>query len=161
MLRFEDVYAQYAHDVYRFAYWLTGNPFDAEDIMAETFVRAWTNLRSIRTETLKAYLLKIARNFYLEQVRKQRRQVTLARSHPDPLPGPEDLAQDRAELAVVQKVLQALPESDRAAFVLRVQHELPYAEIARVLELSEVAVRVKVHRTRKKLLTARVSGEVT
>ena len=57
-------------------------------------------------------------------------------------------------------ILQALPEIDRAAFVLRVQHELPYAEIARVLGLSLTATKVKVHRVRKKLLATRIDKEV-
>ena len=60
---------------------------------------------------------------------------------------------------MVQRVLQALPEIDRAAFILRVQQELPYEEVARVLQLSLVAVKVKIHRARKKLLIARMSKE--
>jgi DNA-directed RNA polymerase specialized sigma24 family protein len=59
----------------------------------------------------------------------------------------------------VQKVLQTLPEIDRAAFTLRVQHEPPYAEIARVLGLSLAAAKVKVHRVRKKLITTCVNKE--
>ena len=58
-------------------------------------------------------------------------------------------------------LLQTLPEIDRTAFVLRVQHELPYAEIARVLGLSPAAVKVKVHRAWVKLLRDRLSEEVT
>jgi len=56
MLKFNDLYFKYAHDVYRFAFWLSGNSEEAKDITSETFVRAWMNLRSIRTETLKGYL---------------------------------------------------------------------------------------------------------
>ena len=64
------------------------------------------------------------------------------------------------ELQRVQRVLQTLSEIDRAAFVLRVQHALPYAEIARMLEISLAAAKVKVHRVRKKLLATRVDKEV-
>ena len=74
----------------------------------------------------------------------------------DPRPGPEKLAECQAELELARRVLQALPEADRAAFALRVDHDLPYAEIARVLQLSVSAVKVKVHRARKKLLVARM-----
>ena len=160
MLTFHDLYVSYAPDVYRFAYWLAGNSVDADDITSETFVRAWTKFGSIRTETLKAYLLKIARNVYLKQMRKERLQTDLKDTHPDPLPGPDKLAEDRAELEMAQRVLQTLSEIDRSAFVLRVQHDLPYIEIARVLELSEAAVKVKVHRARKKMLAARMGKEV-
>ena len=69
------------------------------------------------------------------------------------------MAEDYAEMEMVERVLRAVPEIDRAAFILRVQHELPYAEIARVLQLSLAAAKVKVHRKRKKLLIARMSKE--
>lgn len=149
----------YVSDVYRFAYWLAGNIPDAEDITSETFVRAWLRSDTIRTETLKAYLLQTARNIYLEQIRKQKRHTKLEDSYPDTKPGPMDLAEEHAELAMVRRVLQTIPEIDRAAFILRVQQELTYDEIARVLRLSLSAAKVKVHRARKKLLTARLSEE--
>ncbi len=152
MLRFEELYTQYAQDVHRFALWLSGDPMEAEDITAETFVRAWMHFGSIRMETLKGYLLKIARNFYLMRQRKSKRDVVLVDTHPDPAPGPESVAQVNVSLAKARAFLQSLPECDRTAFVLRVEHELSYGEIARVLEVSEVSARVKVHRTRKKLI---------
>ena len=159
MLDFHDLYQSYAPDVYRFAYWLSGNATEAEDITSETFIRAWINFAAIRTETFKAYLLQIARNIYLESLRKQRFQIYLDDIYPDPHPGPDKLAEDYGELEIVQRVLQSMPEIDRTAFILRVQHDLPYVEIARVLQLSVTAAKVKVHRTRKKLLIARMSKE--
>ena len=65
MLAFRELYARFHHDIFRFAYWLSGNAAEAEDIAPESFVRTWTNMGRIRTETLKAYLLRIARNTYL------------------------------------------------------------------------------------------------
>lgn len=159
MLDFQDLYESYAAEVYRFAFWLAGNAAEAEDITSETFVRAWVRRSVIRTETLEAYLFTIARNTYLERQRKTRRQAALEDVHTDPAPGPDRLVESRLELLEVQRVLQTLPEIDRTAFVLRVQHELPYAEIARVLQLSLVAAKVKVHRVRKKLLARRTESE--
>jgi RNA polymerase sigma-70 factor (ECF subfamily) len=152
MLTFDELYSSYVQDVYRFAYWLTGSQMDAEDITSETFVRAWMRIGSIRMETLRGYLLKIARNVFLTKQRKARRDTQLVDIYPDPSPGPESMAQAHITLADVKSFLQTLPECDRSAFVLRVQYDLSYGEIARVLEVSEVAARVKVHRTRKKLL---------
>ena len=152
MLDFQDLYESYAVEVYRFAHWLASDSSEAEDITSETFVRAWAHNSTIRTETLKAYLFTIARNVYLQRQRKGKRQVALDDVHPDPAPGPQKLAESRLELLRIRSVLQSLPEIDRAAFVLRVEHELPYAEIARILELSLTATKVKVHRVRKKLL---------
>jgi RNA polymerase sigma-70 factor (ECF subfamily) len=160
MLSFQDLYNSYAHEVFRFAYWLSGSVAEAEDITSETFVRAWTHIDTIRTETLKAYLMTIARNLYLGQLRKRKRETELDHTLPDPNPGPEKIAEDRAEVAMIQRYLLTIPEIDRTAFVLRVQHKFPYAEIGRVLQISESAAKVKVHRARKKLLKARLSEEV-
>jgi len=160
MLNFQDLYETYVADIYRFALWLSGDRFEAEDITSETFVRAWTRHNIIRTETLKAYLLAIARNIYLAQHRKGKRQVALLDTHPDPAPEPEQVVESQLELRRVQRLLQALPEEDRAAFVLRVQHELPCAEIARVLGISLTATKVKIHRVRKKLIAACGNKEI-
>ena len=161
MLNFQDLYDSYSTEVYRFAHWLAGDSSEAEDITSETFVRAWAHNSTIRTETLKAYLFTIARNVYLQRRRKRKHEVALDDDYPDHAPGPYKLVESRLELLRVQSVLQDFSESDRAAFVLRVQHELPYAEIARVLGLSLTATKVKVHRVRKKLLAICIDKEVS
>jgi len=151
MLTFEELYVSYSPDVYRFATWLSGNANDAEDITAETFTRAWMNFTKIRTETLKAYLFTIARNIYLESLRRRRNHEMLNDNHPDSHPPLDRSFENRSEIDKIRTTLSTLPEIDRSAFVMRVQYDLPYAEIARVLQLSESAVKVKVHRVRKRL----------
>jgi RNA polymerase sigma-70 factor (ECF subfamily) len=160
MINFQDLYETYSAEVYRFALWLVGNISEAEDITSETFIRAWAHHNKIRTETLKAYLFTISRNIYLQHQRKKRRQVVLEDVHPDPAPGPEKLTESQFKLQKVQKILQTLPEVDRTAFILRVQHDLPYDEISRVLELSVTASKVKVYRVRKKLIITCLDKEV-
>jgi RNA polymerase sigma-70 factor (ECF subfamily) len=160
MLNFNELYDFYANEVYKFAYWLSGDRFEAEDITSETFIRVWVRFSTIRTETLKAYLFTIARNIYLKKLRKGKKQIALNDTFPDRNPEPEKLVDSRLELQRVRSALQKLSEIDRAAFVLRVQHELSYAEISRVLGISLTAAKVKVHRVRKKLLAARVDQEV-
>ena len=160
MFNFNELYDLYAYEVYKFAYWLSGDRFEAEDITSETFVCVWTRFNSIRTETLKAYLFTIARNIYLKKLRKGKKQVALNDALPDGNPEPEKLVESRLELQRVQSALLRLSEMDRSAFILRVQHELPYAEISRILGISLTAAKVKVHRVRKKLLAARTDMEV-
>ena len=160
MLNFQDLYEAHAPEVFRFALWMTGDRFEAEDITSDTFVRAWSRRGKIRTETLKAYLFTIARNSYLEKLRKQKRQVDISEHYHDPAPGPESVVESRLEIQNIRCFLQKIPEIDRAAFVMRVQHELPYVEIARALELSLTATKVKVHRVRKRLLLTFLDKEV-
>jgi RNA polymerase sigma-70 factor (ECF subfamily) len=89
----------------------------------------------------------------LESLRKNQTHHPLTESHPDSRPKVEGVIEDQNELDEIQDFLWTLPEMDRSAFVLRVQYDLSYAEIARVLKLSEGAVKVKVHRVRKKLFS--------
>lgn len=159
MLTFEELYIAYSPEIYRFANWLCGNANDAEDITAETFTRAWMNFAIIRTETLKAYLFTIARNIYLESLRKHRHHQVLNESHPDSHPTLEKAVETRSELDQIRAALRTLPEIDRSAFVMRVQYDLSYAEISRVLQTSEGAVKVKVHRARKMLFAVHMKKE--
>ena len=158
---FENLYESHAGDVYRYTLWLSGDTHEAEDITAETFVRVWVRRNTVRTETLKAYLFTIARNLFLERQRKKRRHVTLDDTVPDPTPGPDKQFESQHDLERVQTILHTVPETDRSAFVLRVQHGLTYAEIARVLRLPTATVRVKVHRARRRILTTFSEQEVS
>jgi RNA polymerase sigma-70 factor (ECF subfamily) len=159
VISFHQLYETYSADVYRFAFWLCGDRFEAEDLTSETFIRAWVKQDSIRTETLIAYLLTITRNLYLETLRKIPQEISLQDVYPDPNPDPEQVVAMQSAVTSVHIFLQTLPEIDRAAFVLRVQHELPYAEIARSLDISIAAAKVKVHRIRKKLILNQIKSE--
>lgn len=128
MLSFEQVYEMYAADLYRFVYWLSSDHQDAEDVTSETFIRAWTGDAPIRTETLKAYLLSIARNLCFEQHRKAKRSTPLQDEHADDRPGPEEQATAREAISQIKRQLETLPAADRDAFLLRSQHDLPYAK---------------------------------
>lgn len=160
MLSFHDLYDTYAPEIYRFSLWLSGDSCEAEDITSETIIRAWVRINTIRTETLKAYLLTIARNIYLEWQRKSKYQIPLHDVYSDPGPEPNEVVESQLEIVRIQRFLKTIPEIDRAAFILRVQHELPCAEIARVLGLSLTATKVKIHRVRKKLLSSLIHEEV-
>lgn len=148
---FSSIYERHARDVHRFALYLSGDRATADDITAETFVRLWTAPGEIRTATVKAYLLTIARNLYLTDLRRVRRLTELTDSTPTAAPGPERLAIVKDEARRVLHALSRLPETDRAALLLHVQNELPYRDIASMLGLTVAAVKVKVHRARVRL----------
>lgn len=147
-MTFSTLYQRYAADVFRFALYLSGNRSDAEDITSETFVRAWTSSEPIRTETVKGYLFTIARNLYLQGLRKSKRHVGLDDQLEDPRASPLALAEQKAEFRAVWTRLLELPETDRSAVLLRAVEGLPYEEIARALGISIAAVKTKIHRAR-------------
>lgn len=154
MTEFEALYRRYAQDVYRFALYLSGDRALAEDIASETFVRVWTSSSGLRSSTVKAYLFTIARRLFLDGRRRQARWAPLEDSHRDTAPGPHDRAASRDELELVLAALQALPETDRAALLMRAQDGLAYEDIAAGLGVSVAAAKVKVHRARVKLAQA-------
>lgn len=151
MTTFHEIYEHHSKDVYRYAFWLCGNTDDADDITSEAFARAWAGRDVIRTETVKAYLFTIVRNLYLQDYRKRKRQTELSDWLADPAPAPDQLAELRLELNHTIQAMQALPEADRTALLLRVQQDLSYEEIARTMQLPISTVKVKIHRARLKL----------
>ena len=151
---FHALYSRYAEDVYRFAHWLTGNPDDAADITSETFVRVWTAPEEPRMETVKAYLLAIARNLCNKQRQRQSRYVPLdemVHDRSDPAVSPAQAAANQEELRRAMQAMQKLPELDRTLLLLRAEADLSYEEIAAATGLSVVAAKVRVFRARAKL----------
>lgn len=159
VINFHDLYQKYAQDTYRFAYWLCGNAQDAEDITSETFVRALTSADEIYAETVKGYLLTIARNLAYKRSRQTKRLTDLTFDLPAHGNGPEQTAETNLGLQDAMYFLQSLPEIDRSALLMHIQEDMPYEEIARVLGISVAAARVKVHRTRIKLNEYRMKVE--
>ena len=149
--KFHDLYIRYSRDVYRFAFYLTGRADCAEDVTAETFLRIWSSPIPVAMPTVKSYLMTIARNLVIEEFRKRKWQ---AAEMPDQISFDDrlaDRASARQELALVLARLAQLSEIERAALLLRVEHELSYDEIAAVLGIQPAAARVRVHRARTKL----------
>jgi RNA polymerase sigma-70 factor (ECF subfamily) len=155
MTDFSAFYKRYASEVFRFALYLSGEWGEAEDITSETFVRVWASATQLEMGTVKSYLFTIARNLFLQGLRKRSRHVTLTPELPDSQPGMQAQVEQQAELRAVLARLQKLPEIDRAALLLKTLDEMPYEEIARVLGISVSSAKVKVHRARVKLEEAR------
>ena len=148
MSDFEELYRRHAPDVFRFALYLSGNRSEAEDITSEAFVRAWTSSEKIRTATVKGYLFTIARNLFLQGLRRSSRTVAIPETLADPAEGAEARAERDSRLAAALRALQRLPEIDRAALLMRAADEMAYEEIARALGLSLASVKVRIHRAR-------------
>lgn len=148
---FASLYLAHARDLRRFALYLSGDEAVAEDLVSEAFVRAWTVRERVEMATVRGYLFAIVRNLFLKQRRSGGREVSLDERITDRRPGPEERVGDQRDLRVVLAALARLPESDRAAVLMRAGDGVPYEEIASALGISTVAAKVKVHRARLKL----------
>jgi RNA polymerase sigma-70 factor (ECF subfamily) len=155
MTGFGELYKKYAPDVYHFALYLSGERGEAEDITSETFVRVWASSEPVRVATVKGYLFTIARNLFLQGLRKKSRHVALDEDLRDPQASPYAQAEQKAELRAVLAGLQQLSEIDRAAVLMRAFDEMPYEEIARALGISLASAKVKIHRARLALADIR------
>lgn len=155
MSDFSTLYQQYAPAVHRYALYLSGQRADAEDITAETFARVWASPEPIVMATVKGYLFTIARHLFLHEARKSSRHDALNDDLRDPREGPAAQAEQSANLQSVLAELQKLPEASRSALLMHAVDGMAYDEIARVLDVSLAAVKVKIHRARLALAGVR------
>ena len=155
MTDIQNLYERYAGDVRRFALYLCGNVAMADEITSDTFVRAWMASDRIRQPTVKSYLFTIARNTYLDLMRRAARHTQLDENMPDTRISAQTHMEERAAVQAVLAALQQLPEIDRTVLLMRALDEMPYEEIAETLDISVVSAKVKVHRARLKLMQTR------
>jgi RNA polymerase sigma-70 factor (ECF subfamily) len=142
---FHRLYEAYARDVYRFSLYLTGNPAEAEEITMAAFFRAWT-AEPVRETTARSYLLTIARNIFLDERRRTRRQEPLEDNRMSPA-----TQHSEAEAGQTLAALRQLPETYRRPLELWALGGLGYEEIASELGLALPTVKVRIHRARQML----------
>lgn len=155
MTDIENLYKHYAGDVRRFVLYLCGDEVMADEITSDTFVRAWMAGDRIRQPTVKSYLFAIARNAYIDLLRRAARHTELDENMPDTRISAQTQMEESAEVRAVLAALQQLPEMDRTVLLMRALDEMPYEEIAETLGIPVVAARVRVHRARVKLMQTR------
>jgi RNA polymerase sigma-70 factor (ECF subfamily) len=145
--------------VFRLLAHLAADDHDAEELTQETFLRAWQGWAKVQPGTRpRAWLLKIARNAYLDLFRRRQkvRFTGLANDRPAVGSDPTRGAEVSEQAAVAREAVRDLPETARLVFLLRVEGDLSFAEIASELGTSEEAARWHMHQARTKLL-ARLS----
>ena len=148
---FRDIYERYYRDVYRFALFLTGESSKADDLTAETFVRAWTARDRIRHATVRSYLLTVVRNLHRDQLRASRRLIPLEDMFVDDSPRPDEHAVHASSLRKVRAGLREVARGDRRALLLYAVKGLSYAQVASVLGVSVGAVKSRICRARDAL----------
>lgn len=150
----------YQGPVYNLAYRMLNNAKEAEEAAQEAFIRVYTRLDSYDPKRkFSTWVLSITSNYCIDLIRK-RRAVLL--SIDEPLPShpslmaereqqPESQAVTSEREAMVQELLQTLPDEYRQAVVLRYWYEHSYEEIAEVMQTSVSAIKSRLFRARKML----------
>ncbi len=147
------MYEQHAEQVYRFLLRLCGDPYLAEDLLQDTFLKAMNHVDRFDNRCkFTTWLCEIAKNTYYDSLRKKQR-------HPQE-PLPEDITSEHSieeriiekETArEIRKLIHRLPEPYKEVFLLRMYGELSFREIGEIFEKSEVWGRVTYLRGKEML----------
>jgi RNA polymerase sigma-70 factor, ECF subfamily len=157
---------QYERQIYRLAYAVTGNPEDAEDVLQETFLKAYANMSSFMGRSrFYTWLVRIAMNEAITKLRRRNPLAWVSLDGPvdsdEPVSTPREIkdwrdnpeeSYSKAELReILSKELQGLEAALRVVFVLRDVEGLSCEETAKILDLSVPTVKNRLMRARLKL----------
>ena len=143
----------YWERVFAYAYRLTYNKIDAEDITQETFLRAFRNLAKYTPDApFKSWLLRIATNLFLDYKKSaQNRDVISGEmsQYMRTAPSAETIADQRELLTELWEVIQTLTKEQQVVILLRAVERLDYPEIAGMLDIKESTARWHMYEARR------------
>lgn len=169
LTRFEQAVLPHLAAAYNLARWLTRDAHDAEDVVQEAYVRAWTFFDRFHGEDGRAWLLTIVRHTGYTWLQRHRRQEISTAFDEEQHSGeredsnPETLLLQQANQQLLREALEALPVEYREVIVLRELEGLSYKEIAGIADLPLGTVMSRLARARQRLqvwLTERRQQEI-
>lgn len=146
--QFDQTVRAYSADLYRFAYWLCRDRFVAEDLVQETFARAWNSWEHLKdAAAVKGWLITILRNEHARLYERKRLDYS------DVPVEDIDIAQDNepSSQMELEQLVEALPLTLREPLVMQVLGGFSCEEIAHMLETTEGAVMTRLTRARQAL----------
>lgn len=152
--KFSQIYDQYVEKIYRFIYLKVNSEEIAQDLCSETFLRGWNAYQKNHNpkpeiKNIQAFLYQIARNLIIDHYReKGKREIVSAEqvSIIDPQPGLEIKMALNSDLEQVKAALIDMKEDYQNVVIWRYLDDLSISEIAKMLNRTEQATRVLLHR---------------
>ena len=157
--RFEDLFLPHLDAAYSLARFIARDAVAADDIVQESYLRAFRSFDSYRGGDARSWLLAIVRNCSYDFSKARQVRADDAEADPDQLPdlaqdGPEDSATRNSEIQRVRTVIGRLPEPFQHTLILRELEELSYREIAQVTRVPVGTVMSRLARARQMLAEA-------
>jgi len=158
---FGELVSRYESKVYSLALRMVRNPEDAEDVLQDTFLRAYRGIKSFQgASTFSTWIYRITANSALMRLRKKQLPTVSIedqdeRETPvniaDWTPGPADQLMTQELQQEMDAAIESLPPEFQQVFILRDVEEKSNAEVAEILDLSVAAVKSRLHRARLKV----------
>lgn len=152
---FSAMVRQYSEQLYWHVRHIVLNHEDANDVLQNTFLKAWKNLDNFQGKSsLGTWLYRIAVNESLDFIRRQKQQGSISADEDmgiaNRLLADEYFDGDRTQ-ALLQEAVAKLPEVQRTVFVMKYFEGKKYSEISRILQTSEGALKASYHLAVKKI----------
>ena len=162
MERPEVIYNKYSKKIYNLAFRMTGNADEASDITQDTFIQGFNTIDKFRGESqIYTWLYKIAKNNCLNYLNKKNKTTFLSLQElidNTSAPASEEISEDERSFYITQVkdgclsgLLRCLSLQQRLAFILNVLLDLPIEQVAIVIDKSENATRILVHRAKQNI----------
>ena len=158
---FGELISRYESKVYSLALRMIRNPEDAEDVLQDTFLRAYRGIKSFQgASTFSTWIYRITANSALMRLRKKQLPTVSIedqdeRETPvniaDWTPGPVEQLMTQELQQEMDAAIESLPPEFQQVFILRDVEERSNAEVAEILDLSVAAVKSRLHRARLKV----------
>lgn len=156
--KFSKIYDDNIEKIYRFVFLRVSSKELAQDITSETFMKCWGSFKSNpdNIKNPRAFLYKAAKNLVIDHYRKQGRSQTITADLNDiQLADPKaDIEQKvilASDMETIRKALGLMNEDYQNAIIWRYLEDMPIKEVSQLLERSEEATRVLLHRAMKDL----------
>jgi RNA polymerase sigma-70 factor (ECF subfamily) len=155
---FEILIRRHQKTIFNLVYRMLGDYDEAAEISQETFLSAYRAIGNFRGESnFSTWLYRIAVNHATTRRKilniRQQRSVPIENTEPvtDPHPGPAESIEKKEISQRVQQALNSLEPEDATVILLRDLQDVPYEEVARVLEIPIGTVKSRLHRARRAL----------
>ncbi|WP_079527212.1 sigma-70 family RNA polymerase sigma factor [Solibacillus isronensis] len=150
-MELKQVYALYSNDLYRYLFSLSKNHADAEDLLQETFAKAYIVLLTDEIEEIKPWLFKVGYYTYIDHLRKGKRTILTNEFSQVDLNTPENIIVENDAYIELLRYLEEIKPIEKQAILLCDVHDCTYEQAATILDIKLNTLKSHLVRGRKKI----------